>query len=59
MFLELHDGRTGNGMGANPITWPDMAAWAELTGQHPLPWEVKLLRALDREWMESQGKSPS
>lgn len=33
--------------GANPITYPDLLAWAQLTGCDPSPWEISVLRRLD------------
>ena len=50
-FAELNAGRTGNGFGANPITWEGLDAWARLTGRDLRPWEVGLLRALDRTYL--------
>lgn len=33
--------------GDNPITYPDILAWAQLTGCAPSPWEISVLRRLD------------
>ena len=41
-------GRVAPGFaGTSPITWPDMQAWAAITGNHPTPFEIECLVALD------------
>jgi hypothetical protein len=47
-FCELDGGRTGQA----PLAWSDLKAWAELTGRSPRPWEVHILRRLDRLRLE-------
>lgn len=49
-FGELADARSG-GMGPGPITFQDIDAWARLTGRHPTPWEVSVIRQLDGLWL--------
>lgn len=45
--IALH-GRSGVGMGGlAPLSYATIAAWAKLTGQRPLPYEVEALMALD------------
>ena len=56
-FHEINQGRTGNGFGSNPITWPDLQSWSELTGNIIRPWEVRLIRALDRTWLKTFSTS--
>ena len=34
-----------------------MAAWAALTGNHPTPWEVETLRALDQAHLDHQAEN--
>ncbi len=47
-FVELHNTR-GEGMsGVAPITYSEMKAWSELTGNEPTPWEVRAIKAVDR-----------
>ena len=56
-FCELDQARTGNGFGANPITFSELQAWSMLTGNHPRPHEIRLLQKLDRIRLYSlQGK---
>lgn len=46
-FCELSGARTSNGYGANPITFPDIAAWSQVMGLRPTPWEVSVIRRMD------------
>jgi hypothetical protein len=46
-FEELARRRTGAGMGPNPLTYTEIAAWAELTKNAPDSWEVGVLCRLD------------
>ena len=56
IFLALHAARTA-GMGANPITYGEMEAYARLQ-QTPLrPFEVDMLRAVDRAYMDASRNS--
>lgn len=52
-FQEINEGRTGTGYGSNQITWADIHAWSILTGTKPHPWEVRLLKSLDRVWRKT------
>lgn len=47
------------GMGGvvpEPITWPDIDAWARHTGARPAPWEVETITALDDVWLRVQAE---
>lgn len=52
-FFELSSARTGNGFGPNPLTWTDFDAWARLMNRVVRPWEIEMLRALDRCYLAS------
>ncbi len=52
-FSDLSAARSSNGFSANPISYTEMQAWAELTGIRPTPFEVECLRALDRALLNS------
>lgn len=54
-FRELNTGRTGNGFGANPLSWGEIDAWIRLTGRTVRDWEIGLLRALDQKYMAVMG----
>jgi len=58
-FHELSSTRQ-NGMSINPITHQEIEAWSHLTGNHPAPWEVAAIRAIDSAQitsiMEDQDK---
>ena len=45
-------GRCGAGaMGPEPLTWTECAAWAQMTGCDPAPWEAETLMLLSREFV--------
>lgn len=46
-FVELRAAQEAE----RPLGFADIAAWAELTGERPRPWEVRMLRALDAMWL--------
>jgi len=46
-FLELGQGRTGNGMGPNPISWLELDAWCRLRGVLLGQYELTCIRDLD------------
>lgn len=53
LFLRLHEGRAGGGFGPAPITYEAMEAFSAITGESLRPWEIDIIRALDREWSRS------
>jgi hypothetical protein len=55
-FVELSAGRGSNGWGPNPISYPDIAAWAGLTGVAIRVSEVRALIWLDRLWLQSHNE---
>lgn len=50
--MDLHAARQTGGMGPSAIGFPDIGAWAALTGTAPRRWEVLALREIDVAWME-------
>jgi len=50
-FIQLHDGRASGGMGMAAITWPDLAAWSQLTGFAPSPMACRMVLMLDRAFL--------
>jgi len=54
-FRDLSARRTA-GMALNPITWEAMDAYFRLTGVVPLPWELRVLNAIENAFMESRNK---
>lgn len=49
-------GRRQAGMGAAPLTYPDIDAWARLTKRDLDPWRVRVLSRVDDAWIEAQHK---
>lgn len=49
LFLRLHEARGAGGFGPAPITLSDMDAFQRLSGELLRPWEVEIIRTLDRE----------
>lgn len=48
-FLNLHESRSSNGFGVNPIPYSDIDAFFRLKQIQPELWEIDLLKRLDRE----------
>lgn len=53
-FWTLDAGRGSNGFGANPISYPDILAWAALSDAEPEPWEVAAIKAMDIAMLSEQ-----
>ncbi|WP_456236465.1 phage tail assembly chaperone [Devosia aurantiaca] len=56
-YWDIRSRRGSNGFGVVPITWSDIDAFARLTGLYLVPWEVKIITALDDLWLATVGKS--
>ena len=50
-FQELNATR-GGGFGPGPITWAEIDSWSRRTGIEPTPWEARMVRMLDREYLK-------
>lgn len=46
-FIDLHNGRSGNGFSANPISYSDIYSYFQLIGIEPHDWEIDVIRKLD------------
>ena len=55
-FISLHRARGSNGMGPNPISYSDVAAFAGLTGIIIRQVELDALFEIDQLWLASQAK---
>lgn len=47
----MSQGRASNGFGANPLSWVEIKAWADLTGKSPNEWEIEVIKAIDMEYL--------
>jgi len=52
-FQQLTGKRSAGGMSINPITWPDLFAWSQLTGIKPMQWELDALAVIDGAFLSS------
>ena len=46
-FIDLNNARSGNGFGANPISYTEMMSYFQLLDIMPDEWEVDTIRKLD------------
>ena len=56
----MSSGRTSNGFGPNPLSFCEIRAWCDLTGSELAPYEVVLIKKLDRvylDWVAKQAKN--
>lgn len=51
-YCELAAARTSSGFGVNPITYPDIEAWARIMRIIPTPFEARVLRQVDNAILE-------
>lgn len=58
-FLQLSNARSSNGYSANPISYPDIAAWNELNEIDVTPLEVKIIKRLDIIYLNHQAEKQS
>lgn len=54
-WRQIAEGRQGSGFGPLPITWRDMRDWCELMHMSLTPWEVGVIRLLDRVFLQSHA----
>jgi len=55
-FCELDSKRTAGFASLNPISFSELKAWSDLTGQKPTPTEVKILMKMDAVMVENHGR---
>lgn len=46
-FIELHNSRSYNASGVNPISYADILAYFTLLGIEPQEWEIQVIKRLD------------
>jgi hypothetical protein len=57
-FLDLNRTRT-SGMGIGPITYSEIAAWAQLMGIAPRPFEVHAVKSIDSVFIAYHSRKTS
>lgn len=55
-FVELSSTRTQTMSGYAPISFSEINAYLALSGLRPSPWEVRVIRALDRIYLEETSR---
>lgn len=55
-FWELDAARGGNGFGLNPLSWEEIAAWADLNGVRPEQMELRLIKAMDAARLKASAE---
>ena len=56
-FFELHGARQAGGFGPNPISYSEIKAWCEAMNIFITPWEIAVIKAMDREYMQSTSEN--
>lgn len=51
-FAEIISGVAPNGMGPSQVTWRDVLAWSQLTGEQPSAFEVRVILGLSGKRVE-------
>jgi len=47
-FIDLHNARSSNGFGVNPISYSEMCSYFQLFEIQPHDWEIETIRKLDK-----------
>jgi len=55
-FISLHNKRTSNGFGMNPLSYSDMYAYFQLMQMQPEEWEIDTILKLDSVALEHFAK---
>ena len=55
-FIELHNGRTYGMSGPNPISYDTIYFWCSMTGVELTPWEIRVIKDLDNEYIKAIGE---
>lgn len=56
-FLDLNSGRTASMAGLNAISYLEIQAWADITGEQLARWEVVAIKALDRAFLDRKDEN--
>lgn len=54
-FCELNEGRGSNGFAISPLSYTEILNWCHLSHSKMDPWEIKLIKKLDKLFVESLG----
>jgi hypothetical protein len=55
-FLDLHNARSSNGFGVNPISYTEIKSYFDLIEIKPEDWELELLKKLDASALAAFAK---
>jgi hypothetical protein len=55
-FIDLHNSRTSNGFGVNPISYTEIKAYFDLIDIKVEEWEVTLIKLFDNEALSAFAK---
>lgn len=54
-YWRLRRRKGGNGMGSNPLEWPDISEFDSRSGLGLVPWEIGVIEALDDGFMAAMA----
>jgi len=54
--VDLHNSRSSNGFGVNPISYTDIKAYFDLIDIKPDDWEITLIKSFDNEALSAYAK---
>lgn len=52
-FIDLHNARSSNGFGVNPISYSEIYSYFKLIEIQPQEWEIDVIKKLDKVAMEA------
>lgn len=55
-FIDLHNARSSNGFGVNPISYTEIYSYFSLINIEPEEWEIDLIKKFDSEALKAFSK---
>lgn len=52
-FFEMADGRQAGMNGSEPLSWQDISNYLQLMDETLEPWEIKIIKALDKTYLQA------
>lgn len=58
-FWDLSSGRGSTGFGPSGLSYAELGYWSRLTGLDPTPFEIEIIKAMDRVYLNKVAEQQS